>query len=175
MIPNLNVILCSRRKVCLLLLPTPVFLWHCCVPLLKPGHPTSEPAASEDQTAIAGPSHLYQQLCPKGLWSNPGTASGSSYLQGEDRQVTGLTEKEGEKEREASEAAVSPGNAESESCGGEEPNDWSYRRRREERRREKHLKCQSLLAAPRARAAWPAPCSSFLAATVQQRIIPGAD
>jgi len=35
----------------------------------------------------------------------------------EDRQVTGLTEKEGEKEREASEAAVSPGNAESESCG----------------------------------------------------------
>ncbi|XP_075283486.1 uncharacterized protein LOC142362089 isoform X3 [Opisthocomus hoazin] len=93
----------------------------------------------------------------------------------EDRQVTGLTEKEGEKEREASEAAVSPGNAESESCGGEEPNDWSYRRRREERRREKHLKCQSLLAAPRARAAWPAPCSSFLAATVQQRIIPGAD
>ena len=36
-----------------------------------------------DQTAIAGPSHLHQQLGPKGLWSNPGTASGSSYLQGE--------------------------------------------------------------------------------------------
>jgi len=36
-----------------------------------------------DQTAIAGPSHLHQQLGPKGLWSNLGTASGSSYLQGE--------------------------------------------------------------------------------------------
>ena len=37
--------------------------------------------------------------------------------------------------------------------GGREPNDWSYGRRREERRREKHLKCPSLPAAPRARAA----------------------
>ncbi|XP_075268099.1 uncharacterized protein LOC142359281 [Opisthocomus hoazin] len=81
----------------------------------------------------------------------------------------------GEQDREASEAAESPGSAESESCGGGEPNDWSCGRRREERRGEKHLKCPSLLAAPRVRAAWPAPCSSFLAASAEQRVAPGGD
>ncbi|XP_075268273.1 uncharacterized protein LOC142359734, partial [Opisthocomus hoazin] len=81
----------------------------------------------------------------------------------------------GEQDGEASEAAESPGSAESESCGAGEPNDWSYGRRREERRREIHLKCQSLPAAPRVRAAWPAPCSSFLAASAEQRVAPGAD
>ncbi|XP_075267998.1 uncharacterized protein LOC142359018 isoform X2 [Opisthocomus hoazin] len=59
----------------------------------------------------------------------------------------------GEQDGEASEAAESPGSAESESCGAGEPNDWSCGRRREERRGEKHLKCQSLPAAPRVRAA----------------------
>ncbi|XP_075273309.1 uncharacterized protein LOC142360907 isoform X2 [Opisthocomus hoazin] len=81
----------------------------------------------------------------------------------------------GEQDGEASEAAESPGSAESESCGAGEPNDWSSRRRREERRREKHLKCPSLPAAPRVRAAWPAPCSSFLAASAEQRVAPGGD
>ncbi|XP_075302902.1 uncharacterized protein LOC142365717 [Opisthocomus hoazin] len=81
----------------------------------------------------------------------------------------------GEQDREASEAAESPGSAESESCGAGEPNDWSCGRRREERRGEKHLKCQSLPAAPRVRAAWPAPCSSFLAASAEQRVAPGGD
>ncbi|XP_075268053.1 uncharacterized protein LOC142359241 [Opisthocomus hoazin] len=81
----------------------------------------------------------------------------------------------GEQDGEVSEAAESPGSAESESCGGGEPNDWSCGRRREERRGEKHLKCQSLPAAPRVRAAWPAPCSSFLAASAEQRVAPGGD
>ncbi|XP_075294912.1 uncharacterized protein LOC142363556 isoform X3 [Opisthocomus hoazin] len=81
----------------------------------------------------------------------------------------------GEQDGEASEAAESPGSAESESCGAGEPNDWSCGRRGEERRGEKHLKCQSLPAAPRVRAAWPAPCSSFLAASAEQRIAPGGD
>ncbi|XP_075292782.1 uncharacterized protein LOC142363265 isoform X4 [Opisthocomus hoazin] len=44
----------------------------------------------------------------------------------------------------------------------------------EEGRREKRLKWQSLPAVPRARAAWPAPCSSFLAASAEQRVAPGA-
>ncbi|XP_075268115.1 uncharacterized protein LOC142359339 [Opisthocomus hoazin] len=81
----------------------------------------------------------------------------------------------GEQDGEVSEAAESPGSAESESCGAGEPNDWSCGRRREERRGEKHLKCQSLPAAPRVRAAWPAPCSSFLAASAEQRVAPGGD
>ncbi|XP_075268078.1 uncharacterized protein LOC142360193 [Opisthocomus hoazin] len=81
----------------------------------------------------------------------------------------------GEQDGEASEAAESPGSAESESCGAGEPNDWSCGRRGEERRGEKHLKCQSLPAAPRVRAAWPAPCSSFLAASAEQRVSPGGD
>ncbi|XP_075026173.1 uncharacterized protein LOC142091142 isoform X2 [Calonectris borealis] len=61
----------------------------------------------------------------------------------------------GEKEKEASELSNSPGSAESESCGGGQPSDRSYRKGKEERRRKKRLNCQILLAAPRARAAQP--------------------
>ncbi|XP_075011598.1 uncharacterized protein LOC142084658 isoform X1 [Calonectris borealis] len=92
--------------------------------------------------------------------------------------------KGGEKEKEASELSNSPGSAESESCGGGQPSDRSYRKGKEERRRRKRLNCQSLPAAPRARAApaaafffsCPAPCSTFLAASTsaQQPIGPGA-
>ncbi|XP_075268162.1 uncharacterized protein LOC142359438 isoform X3 [Opisthocomus hoazin] len=65
--------------------------------------------------------------------------------------------KGGEQGREASEAAESPGSAESESCGGGQPSDRRYGRGVQESRREKRLKRQSLPAAPRARAALPVP------------------
>ncbi|KAM6266479.1 uncharacterized protein M6G45_003982 isoform 1-T1 [Spheniscus humboldti] len=85
--------------------------------------------------------------------------------------------KGGGKEKETSELANSPGSAESESCGGGQPSDRSYRRGREEGRRKKRLNWQILLAAPRARAACLAPCYSFLvaSASAQQPIAPGAD
>ncbi|XP_075298659.1 phospholipid transfer protein C2CD2L isoform X2 [Opisthocomus hoazin] len=60
-------------------------------------------------------------------------------------------------------------------AGGGQPSDRSYGRGREESRREKRLKRQSLSAVPKARAARPAPCSSFLAASAEQRVAPGAD
>ncbi|XP_075268080.1 uncharacterized protein LOC142359261 isoform X2 [Opisthocomus hoazin] len=59
----------------------------------------------------------------------------------------------GEQDGEASEAAESPGSAESESCGGGQPSDRSYGRGMEESRTEKRLKRQSLPGAQRARAA----------------------
>ncbi|XP_075268002.1 uncharacterized protein LOC142359018 isoform X4 [Opisthocomus hoazin] len=59
----------------------------------------------------------------------------------------------GEQDGEASEAAESPGSAESESCGGGQPSDRSYGRGMEESRTEKRLKRQSLPGARRARAA----------------------
>ncbi|XP_076207229.1 uncharacterized protein LOC143166601 [Aptenodytes patagonicus] len=67
--------------------------------------------------------------------------------------------KGGEKEKETSTLANSPGSAESESCGGGEPSDRSYRRGREQSRR-KRLNWQILPAVLRVRAAWPPPLPS---------------
>ncbi|XP_075030185.1 uncharacterized protein LOC142093165 [Calonectris borealis] len=58
-----------------------------------------------------------------------------------------------EKEKEASELSNSPSSAESESCGGGQPSNRTYRKGGEERRRKKRLNCQILPAAPRASAA----------------------
>ncbi|XP_075283290.1 uncharacterized protein LOC142362052 [Opisthocomus hoazin] len=80
----------------------------------------------------------------------------------------------GEQEREASEAAESPGSAESESCGGGQPRDRSYGRGVEESRREKRLKRQSLPAAPRARAAVSAGPSGPRRPSSASRLSPGS-
>ncbi|XP_076196928.1 uncharacterized protein LOC143161704 isoform X1 [Aptenodytes patagonicus] len=99
-----------------------------------------------------------------------GQPSDRSYRRGREERRKG-----GEKEKETSELANSPSSAES--CGGGQPSDRSYRRGRDESRRKKHLNWQILLAAPRVRAACPAPCSSFLATSTsaQQPITPGGD
>ncbi|KAM6041631.1 uncharacterized protein VSU04_014794 isoform 1-T1 [Chlamydotis macqueenii] len=52
--------------------------------------------------------------------------------------------KGGQQEKEASDLSNSAGS--DESCGGGQPNNGSYRRGREERRRKQHLNCQILLA-----------------------------
>ncbi|KAM6272131.1 uncharacterized protein M6G45_003315 [Spheniscus humboldti] len=57
-----------------------------------------------------------------------------------------------EQAKETSELAKSPGSTESESCGGGQPSDRSYRRGRDEKRRKKRLNWQILLAKLRARA-----------------------
>ncbi|XP_076202916.1 uncharacterized protein LOC143164337 [Aptenodytes patagonicus] len=68
--------------------------------------------------------------------------------------------KGGEKEKEMSELANSPSSTKSESCGGGQPSDRSYRRGREQSRRKKRPNWQILPAVLKVRAAWPPPLPS---------------
>ncbi|XP_075287205.1 uncharacterized protein LOC142362457 [Opisthocomus hoazin] len=105
-------------------------------------------AAGEEGSLLVARSRPGRQRAPQGLYVSPAAAWWGTAKRLELRKRNG-----GEQDREASEAAESPGSAESESCGGGQPSDRSYGRGMEESRTEKRLKRQSLPGARRARAA----------------------